>query len=100
MRKWFILFIISILPYVAHADAVQIGSLWYNLDESAKTAEVTSSGGDTYTGDIVIPSTVPYNEVTYSVTSIGERAFQECYYLTSVTISEGITKIGICAFMS
>lgn len=88
------------LPYAAFADAVQIGSLWYNLDESTMTAEVTSSGGDSYTGDIVIPSTVPYGEDTYSVTSIGERAFQECYYLTSVTISEGITKIGICAFMS
>ena len=98
MRKWFILFIISILPYVAHADAVQIGSLWYNLDESTKTAEVTSSGGDSYRGDIVIPSTVPYGEDTYSVTSIGERAFQECYNLTSVIISEGITKIGVSAF--
>ena len=100
MRKWFILFIISILPYVAHADAVQIGSLWYNLDESTMTAEVTSSGGDSYSGDIVIPSTVPYDEVTYSVTSIGERAFEECYNLTSVIISEGITKIGVSAFAS
>ena len=100
MRKWFILFIISILPYTAFADAVQIGSLWYNLDESTMTAEVISSGGDTYTGDIVIPSTVPYNEVTYSVTSISERAFESCSGVTSVVIQEGVKTIGLCAFMS
>ena len=97
MRKWFILFIISILPYVAHADAVQIGSLWYNLDESTMTAEVTSSGGDSYSGDIVIPSTVPYNGTTFSVKSIGANAFYNLS-LHSVTIEDGLETIGDFAF--
>jgi hypothetical protein len=97
MRKLFVLFIISILPLSAFADAVQIGSLWYNLDESAKTAEVTSSGGDSYSGDIVIPSTVSYNDVTYSVKSIGEGAFYD-RSLHSVTIEEGVETIGNNAF--
>ena len=97
MRKYFILFIISILPYAAFADAVQIGSLWYNLDESAMTAEVTSSGGDSYSGDIVIPGSVTYGDVTYSVKSIGVRAFNDIP-LTSVTIEDGIETIKEYAF--
>ncbi len=97
MRKWFILFIISILPYAAFADAVKIGSLWYNLDESTMTAEVTSSGGDSYSGDIVIPGSVTYGDVTYSVKSIGVRAFNDIP-LTSVTIEDGIETIKEYAF--
>lgn len=97
MRKWFILFIISILPYAAFADAVQIGSLWYNLDESTMTAEVTSSGGDSYSGDIVIPGSVTYGDVTYSVKSIGVRAFNDIA-LNSVTIEDGIEIIKEYAF--
>ena len=97
MRKYFILFIISILPYAAFADAVQIGSLWYILDESAMTAEVTSSGGDSYSGDIVIPGSVTYGDVTYSVKSIGVRAFNDIP-LTSVTIEDGIETIKEYAF--
>lgn len=99
MRKWFILFIISILPYVAHADAVQIGSLWYNLDESAKTAEVTTSGGDVYSGEIVIPSSFEYNEVTYTVTSIGNSAFSDAS-ISKVTFPSSLTEICDYAFQS
>ena len=120
MRKWFILFIISILPYTAFADAVQIGSLWYNLDESAKTAEVTSSDGDSYSGDIDIPSTFEYGGATYTVVSIGniafayssitkvelpsslisigESAFSECSGLNSITIPSSVSSIGNNAF--
>ena len=97
MRKLVVLFIISVLPLSAFADAVQIGNLWYNLDESTKTAEVTSSGGDEYSGDIVVPSTVTYGDVTYSVKTIGEGAFYD-RNLQSVTIEEGIETIARQAF--
>ena len=51
-----------------------------------------------YSGDIVIPESVTYNGITYSVTSIGESAFNDCYGLTSVTIPNSVTSIGIDAF--
>ena len=82
---------------MAHADAVQIGSLWYNLDESAKTAEVTTSGGDVYSGEIVIPSSFEYNEVTYTVTSIGNSAFSGSS-ISKVTFPSSLTEIGEYAF--
>ena len=51
-----------------------------------------------YSGDIVIPESVTYNGITYSVTSIGESAFQDCSSLTSITIPNSVTSIGDYAF--
>ena len=49
-------------------------------------------------GNLIIPSTISYNGTTYSVTSIGDRAFYYCSSLTSVTIPNGVTSIGGSAF--
>ena len=51
-------------------------------------------------GNLIIPSTISYNGTTYSVTSIGDRAFYECSGLTSVTIPNSVTLIGEGAFLS
>ncbi len=51
---------------------------------------------NTISGDVVIPSTLG----GYPVTGIGYNAFEECAYLTSVTIPEGVTFIGEGAFMA
>lgn len=50
-----------------------------------------------YSGDIVIPSSVVYNDVTYSVTGIDESAF-EGQEISSVSIPESVTSIGNSAF--
>ena len=52
-----------------------------------------SSNPNTYTGDIVIPAQVTYNDVTYNVTGIGEYAFRNST-ITSITLSEGLLSIG------
>ncbi len=50
------------------------------------------------TGNLNIPSSVTYSGTTYSVTSIGNYAFEECSGLTSVTIPNSVTSIGSKAF--
>lgn len=67
----------------AFAEAVEIDGIYYNLVTKAKQAEVTSNP-NLYIGAIKIPGTVSYNNVTYSVTSIGKYAFINCYRLTDV----------------
>ena len=49
-------------------------------------------------GDVVIPSSVEHNNVTYSVTSIGNEAFNGCSGLTSVSIPNSVTSIRSRAF--
>jgi len=80
-------------------ERVQIGDLYYNLDATNQTAEVTSHNSSyPYWSTAIIPASVTYNEITYSVTSIGAWAFSDCTGLTSVTIPNSVTSIGRAAF--
>ena len=58
----------------------------------------TAAVNNHVSGDVVIPSSVEHNNVTYSVTSIGSSAFAGCRSLTSVSIPNSVTSIGSSAF--
>ena len=81
----------------AFAEAVEIDGIYYNLVTKAKQAEVTKNPNE-YRGAVNIPETVTYNDVIYSVTSIGFNAFKGYRGLTSVTIPYSVTSIGGEAF--
>ena len=72
---------------MAFAYDAKISGIYYNFDETNKTAEVTyhSSDYNSYSGDIVIPASVSYDGIAYNVTSIGDYAFSWCPSLTSIT---------------
>lgn len=84
----------------AFAEAVEIDGIWYNLVSKAKVAEVIYNPNEPryYTGAVNIPDSVKYNNVSYSVTRIGEYAFSSCDNLTSVSIPNSVTGIGESAF--
>ena len=83
---------------VAFAQKFEVDGIYYNITSSTdKTVEV-KSGTNKYTGDVVIPESVVYNDVTYSVTSIGSSAFYYCTGLTSIVIPSSVTSIGDNAF--
>ena len=99
MKKLLLFIFTLLLPLVANADAynVKIDGIYYNLFDKDKTAEVTSSP-NYYSGEVIIPETVTYNDSQYSVTSIGNEAFYGCSGLTSITIPNSVTNIGFNAF--
>jgi len=82
-------------------DAV-IDGIYYNF--SGTNATVTykeysfPNYFSDYSGDIIIPETVTYQETTYNVTSIGGSAFVNCSGLTSIKIPDNVATIGEKAF--
>ena len=86
---------------VGNYTFIYTGFLTFYLNENSyfpnNNARVFDSD-ESKSGDLIIPSTISYNGTTYSVTSIGDRAFYYCSSLTSVTIPNGVTSIGGSAF--
>ena len=83
----------------AWAQTFTQGNLKYTVtDAAAKTVSVAKANNN-ITGDIVIPSSVTYSNVTYSVTSIAEYGF-ESTSISAVTIPASVAKIGYYAFRS
>ena len=76
-------------------------TLYYNiLSIEDKTCAITykDSEYNSYSGLVTIPSKVTYSGTTYSVTSIGRYAFNNCTDLTYVIIPNSVTSIGMMAF--
>jgi len=91
---------------VSTMDTVKIDNLWYSLNTTDKTAEVikpqAENGTTTYYTEAIIPSTVTNENVVYTVTSIGEKAFfgSRTVLTGNVSIPKTITKIGKQAFFN
>lgn len=109
MKRLYLTMMLAMLCFAwqqANAQYFDVDGIYYNItSDTDATVEVTYSGSsydyvNEYSGDIVIPSTVIYNGVTYSVTNIGKEAFRSCNSLTSVVIPGSVKCVGNNAFDS
>ena len=106
MKKSYNKILMSILavfmPIMSYAHDVEIGEIFYNLDNNSKEATVTYKGSnpdnEDYTRFVVIPSTITHNGTKYSVTGIGACAFNNCLRLRAVAIPNSVKSIGDKAF--
>ena len=128
MKRRTLLLAALLLSCVCQAQKVKIDGIYYELRTTSSTAYVTYEGRDdkglyinSYTGDIVIPSTIEEKGVLYKVTDIGKgafantktlktvklpgdlksiepEAFGNCEGLTSISIPMSVTSIGDLAF--
>src|SRR5574344_276087 len=96
MRKLRLLFLLAILLVCTKTFAYDfmVDGVAYNITSTTDFTVAVTSGGTSAT----IPSSVVYRSKTYSVTAIGSDAFDNFYYLKSVTIPNSVTSIGNGAF--
>lgn len=92
---------------LAVAHDFEAGGIFYDiLSADDRTCAVTFKGetatsvsGETeYNGDVIIPSSVDFESVKYSVIQIKTTAFKQCINLTSIFIPESVKSIGTSAF--
>lgn len=89
-------------PWIGVKFFDETSGLYYNITGDS-TVEVTYdvTHFNTYVGDIVIPEAVTYQGITYTVTAVGDSAFENCEgQLTSVIVPNTVTSIGEKAFAS
>ncbi len=85
---------LSLFSFISEAETFEADGLNYNITGD-NTCEVAEGA---YDGDIVIPETVINDGKEFTVTGIGERAF-ELTSVTTVEIPETVTTIGDWAFL-
>ena len=105
MKKLFLLLTLLLCTSMAWAHDVEVDGIYYNLNQTNKTAAVTFMGSsydsyyNEYSGKVVIPEKFIYDGITYSVTSLGNYCFYRCTGLTSITIPNSVTSLGDYCFL-
>ena len=107
IKKLFATVAVLLCSVTANAHDFEVDGIYYSITSSSKkTVYVTykgkkdysSSFSDDYSGDVIIPESITYNGITYSVTGIVGYTFTNCNNLQSVTIPSSMTAIGNDAF--
>ena len=101
-KRWLVVPLLVIATMSVARASVKIGDLYYELNTSTRTAALTYENKTTTNyaslpSDLVIPSTVTYSGLSYTVTSIENYAFANCTSITSITIPATIKQIGTTA---
>ena len=82
--------------------SIRVGEINYTVlavPSGEETGEVEVGRNQDARGNITIPATITHGENTYTVTSIGDGAFGNCY-IYSVYIPDSVTSIGDRAFLN
>ena len=105
MNRIIIFLLLIFCISTAQAKDVLIDGIYYALYPDELKATVVGDGNnfdDNGSGyeisELLIPETIVYEGITYTVKSVGDYAFCNTKSLKSITLSDSITKIGMRAF--
>lgn len=103
MKRPLLLLAILAMFIYSHAESFYIGDIYYATYQytesgSIKTGVEVTKQSTTLQGSITIPSSITSNGKTYTVTRIGEMAFNNCSKVTKVTLPSTLRTISQYAF--
>lgn len=98
MKKILLLFALFASHFLM-AQNFTVNGINYTVLPSTTNVQVATHP-TTFSGAAVIPATVSFNNVQYTVVSIVNSAFSQCVNLTSVSIPNTVTTIGGSAFLN
>ncbi len=101
LKPYLLLTLTILVNQILIAQNFEIDGIAYNItsDVESYTVEVTSKNPN-YEGEIIIPEQVDFEENTYSVTSIGNNAFDNADNMTSIIMPNSILVISDYSFFS
>ena len=106
MKRFLLLTALLLLAIASFGHDFEVDGIYYSFRKTTYPVSVsvtspgTGSSKDVYKGAITIPSSVTYENKTYSVTAISSYAFSECKDLTSIAIPSSINLMDNNAFNS
>ena len=100
MKRAILSVLLAMFAFTAMAQTTfTVGDLNYQVNADNVSVTVTGHvNGYDAQGDLIIPASVSYGGTDYAVTTIGSAAFMYCFYLTSLSIPNSVTKIEDSAF--
>ena len=96
MKRLVLCMTLMVVAFSAKAAQAQYQDIFYEIDPAHLTAEVSSN--PRVVGDIIIPSSIVVGQETYTVTSIGDKAFKGCKSLTSIVLPPTLERAYRSAF--
>ena len=75
-----------------------IDGICYNIQSKTYRTCNVSGYTELTNNNLIIPASITWNNIKYSVVSIEKEAFKRCSEVTSIVIPESVTSIGSSAF--
>ena len=93
------------LSICVSAHDFEENGIYYKITSSTEHTVAVTYQGETfsdypnrYMGVVTIPNSVTHDDISYSVTTIGDNSFNGCINLTEINMPTSILKIGSSAF--
>ena len=86
--------LLTAMSMAMNAETIEYtdGDFKYSLETETKTAALSKYSGSAT--EVTIPESVTHDDVTYSVTRLGDKCFSYCSSLTSIDIPSSVTSLG------
>ena len=98
MKRLLTITILLLYSTITKAYDFEVDGIYYNIISLSDLTVAVTSGGDEYSGEVIIPEKVVYKSKTLTVTEISSHAFFDCTNLSSISIPNSVEIIESYSF--